>query len=428
MDTIYALATARGKAGVAIVRISGPMAVQGVLPLVGSYAPPRTAALRTLRDKEEALDRGLVLHFEADRSFTGEPVVELHLHGSVAIVTAVLGWLGRVEGFRPAVAGEFTRRALENGCLDLSQVEGLSDLIVAETEVQRRQAMRVFSGGISSSVETWRARMLRAAALIEATLDFAEEDVPVDVYPEVRALIASVLHDLCRERASYAVSERIRDGFEVAILGPPNAGKSTLLNRLAGREAALTSEYAGTTRDVIEVRMDLAGLPVTLLDTAGLRSAVDPVEEMGIARGLERARGADLRVFLLSDEMPGLILEPLPGDLVVRGKADLVASSGLAVSGLTGQGVDSLIAEIGRILSERAAAPAIFNRLRHRVAVDQSVAALELALSMIDSTQIGTEFVAASLRTAVDAMDSLIGRIGVEDLLGEIFSTFCIGK
>lgn len=429
MDTIYALATARGKAGVAVVRVSGPLAGEGLLPLVGQFAPARQAALRTLRDGEELLDQALVIRFEPGRSFTGEEVVELHLHGSPAIVQAVLQWLGAQAGFRLAEPGEFTRRALANGRLDLAQVEGLSDLIIAETEAQRRQAMRLFSGELGQRVERWRSALLRAAALLEAVLDFADEDVPVDVRPEVIELVNRVLADLRHEKAGFPIAERIRDGFEVAIVGSPNVGKSTLLNRLAGREAALTSEHAGTTRDVIEVRMDLSGLAVTLLDTAGLRETQDPVEALGIAKARERAASADLRIFLVPPGADIASLKPQPDDLVVLAKADLIEgrSEDLAVSGLTGAGIDRLVDSIGRTLMRRTAQAASINRVRHRLAVERALASLEDAMDVI--LKAGSEELAAdSLRLAIDGMDDLVGRIGIEDLLGEIFSSFCIGK
>lgn len=428
MDTIYALATARGKAGVAVIRISGPLACEGLLPLVGSFAAPRVAALRRLRHEGEVVDQALVLRFTAEASFTGEEVVELHLHGSTAIVRAVLDILAELPGLRLAEAGEFTRRALENGRMDLAQVEGLADLIEAETEAQRRQAMRVFSGALGDRVETWRSRILRAAALLEAVIDFADEDVPVDVRPEVRSLIVAVLEELRQEAAGYKAAERIRDGFEVAILGAPNAGKSTLLNRLAGREAALTSEYAGTTRDVIEVRMDLGGLPVTLLDTAGLREASDPVEAMGIARAVDRARSADLRVFLLGGDNDQFDLTPQEGDIVVSGKSDLRPGQGFSVSGRTGEGVEQLVGRIAARLSELSASAATITRARHRASVLRSIGALESALKMVESRNLSEELAAEALRTAIAAMDDLVGRIGVEELLGEIFSSFCIGK
>src|SRR5690606_5262999 len=242
----------------------------------------------------------------------------------LAVVNAVLRAIGETGLARMAEAGEFTRRALDNGMLDLTQVEGLADLIDAETEAQRKQALRVLSGAIGKTVDNWRKRLIRAAALIEATIDFADEDVPVDVTPEVREILAGLVAEIEREAEAVSAAERIRDGFEVAIVGPPNAGKSTLLNRLAGREAAITSEIAGTTRDVIEVRMDLSGLAVTLLDTAGLRESDDLVEREGIRRAIERAEAADLRLFMGQGDLG---IEPRPGDIQLSGKSDLGAVS-----------------------------------------------------------------------------------------------------
>ncbi|HGG65032.1 MAG TPA: tRNA uridine-5-carboxymethylaminomethyl(34) synthesis GTPase MnmE, partial [Rhodobacteraceae bacterium] len=287
MSTIYALATALGKSGVAVIRLSGPRALDAAKTLAGTLPEPRVAGLRALRDSDGVLlDQALVLTFMAGHSFTGEDVAELHLHGGPATIKAVLQTLGDLDGLRMAEPGEFTRRALENGCLDLAQIEGLSDLLDAETEAQRKQALRVFSGALGDKAESWRSQLIRAAALLEATIDFADEDVPVDVTPEVSDLLNSVMAALKTEATGVQISERIRDGFEVAIVGAPNVGKSSLLNRLAGRDAAITSEIAGTTRDVIEVRMDLNGLPVTILDTAGLRETDDTVEGIGIERAL----------------------------------------------------------------------------------------------------------------------------------------------
>ncbi|MGH1446043.1 MAG: tRNA uridine-5-carboxymethylaminomethyl(34) synthesis GTPase MnmE, partial [Cognatishimia sp.] len=332
-DTVFALATAPGKAGVAVVRVSGPAVADVAAALFGELPAPRMASLKVLCDAGGVrLDQALVLYFEQGRSFTGEEVLEFHLHGSIAVVNRVLRVLGDLNGLRLAEAGEFTRRALENGCLDLAQVEGLADLIDAETEAQRRQALRVLSGDLGKVAERWRSDLIRAAALIEATIDFADEDVPVDVTPEVEALLNGVLSVLAKEISGVETAERIRTGFEVAIVGAPNVGKSTLLNALAGREAAITSEFAGTTRDVIEVRMDLSGLPVTLLDTAGLRDTDDHVEGIGIERAKERAVAADLRVFLIEDgQSPDF--EPLAGDIVVAAKADTLSDVRNAVSG-----------------------------------------------------------------------------------------------
>lgn len=427
MDTIYALATARGRAGVAVIRISGPRAWEAASSLAGALPEPRHSAVRRLTWNGETIDEALVLIFNEGHSFTGERVAEFQLHGSIAIVGAVFSALGSLPGLRPAVAGEFTRRALENGRLDLTQVEGLADLIDAETEAQRRQAMRVFSGAIGSQTNRWRADLIRAAALLEATIDFVDEDVPVDVAPEVTELVGGVLADIRHERGGIAISERIRDGFEVAIVGLPNAGKSTLLNALAGREAALTSEYAGTTRDIIEVRMDLDGLPVTLLDTAGLRETTDVVETMGVERAIKRAKAADLRIFLLSEGMLPIGLIPGGEDVVVAGKADL-GSSQEGVSGLTGQGLDELITQISGILQRRAVGASTMTRERHRIALLSAQEALESALVEVDFGSVRTELAAEDLRRAIRALETLVGRIDVEDLLDEIFSSFCIGK
>ncbi|MBK1634867.1 tRNA uridine-5-carboxymethylaminomethyl(34) synthesis GTPase MnmE [Rhodovulum adriaticum] len=429
MDTIFALATARGKAGVAVIRLSGSRAAEAGQALAGGLPTPRAAGLRRLTDPDGVLlDEALVLRFEKGASFTGEEVVELHCHGSPATVAAVLDVLGRMPGLRLAEPGEFTRRALENGVLDLAQVEGLGDLLEAETEAQRRQALRVLSGALGVRAESWRTRLIRAAALLEATIDFADEEVPVDVTPEVGTLLDGVSGELSGEIDGVAVAERIREGFEVAIVGPPNAGKSTLLNHLAGREAAITSEHAGTTRDVIEVRMDLHGLPVTILDTAGLRDSVDAVETIGITRAIERAQAADLRVFLLDERGETQGLRPGPDDIVVHGKADLGGASGLAVSGKTGQGVAELVARITSVLETRAARAETATRQRHRQAMIGARAAIGDAQNQLSLGMEAAELAAEDLRRAIRGLDSLVGRVDVEHVLDEIFASFCLGK
>jgi len=424
-DTIFALASARGKAGVAVMRISGPQA-HGALARLCAVPVARQAALRRLVWQDQVLDEALVLVFDEGASFTGEASVELQVHGSLGVVKAVAQALGEI-GLRQAEPGEFTRRALENGRLDLAQVEGLADLIEAETEAQRRQAQRVLSGAVGKRAEGWRRDLIRAGALVEATIDFADEDVPVDVTPEVLELIGGLLADLRREIVGAGVAERVREGFEVAILGAPNAGKSTLLNALAGREAAITSEVAGTTRDVIEVRMDLDGLAVTLLDTAGLRETDDLVEKIGVSRAVARAGTADLRVFLLDHPGESLLIAPVSGDIVVQGKADLYPGSE-AVSGLTGHGVDRLVARITAVLAEKAASAGVMTRQRHRVAMIRAVEAMEFAQKQIQDGGGAAELVALELRRAVRALDMLVGRVDTEDLLDEIFASFCIGK
>ena len=408
--------------------MSGPSAFEGCQRLCGDVPEPRRAALRVLHDEAGGrLDQALVLTFAENESFTGERTVESQLHGSIAVVSAVLAALGRIEGMRPAEPGEFTRRALENGRLDLSQVEGLADLIDAETEAQRKQALRVFSGALGRKCEAWRASLIRAVALLEATIDFADEEVPVDVSPEVTTLVCDVIDALEKEIAGGLVSERIRTGFEVAIVGAPNVGKSTLLNALAGREAAITSEFAGTTRDVIEVRMDLGGVPVTLLDTAGLRETSDVVESIGIARAKARATQADLRVFLVEGEdLPEF--EPLPDDIVVRAKADIYGGLTDAVSGKTGAGVTELVERIRSILGVRVAGAGIATRERHRQAMQRGLEALRVVLEVLPDGEAVAEIAAEELRVAIRALDSLVGRIDVEIVLDEIFASFCLGK
>lgn len=427
MDTIFAQASAPGRAGVAVIRISGPRAFAIAQEIIGKRPEGRDTVLRNLHGADgEVIDQALVLSFVGPNSFTGEDVIELHLHGSIAVVRAMLSLLSTFDETRLADAGEFTRRALENGKLDLAQVEGLADLIEAETEAQRKQAVRVLSGHLGRRVETWRAHLIRAAALLEATIDFADEEVPVDVTPEVAALLSDVGSDLKAEIAGTLVAERVRHGFEVAIIGAPNAGKSTLLNALAGRDAAITSEIAGTTRDVIEVRMDLGGLPVTLLDTAGLRESEDQIEAIGIGRARERAALADLRVFLMEPEEDlGVAMQP--GDIAVRPKADLT-ESGDGVSGRTGLGIDALIAKVQDTLSKRSSTIGLATHERHRVALQKAASSLAEVDVILRQGPDAYDLAAEELRYAIRRLESLVGLIGVENLLDEIFSSFCVGK
>jgi tRNA modification GTPase len=372
------------------------------------------------------LDEALVLRFDAPHSFTGEDTVELQVHGSLAVIRAVERAIAETGLARIAEPGEFTRRALLNGNLDLAQVEGLSDLIAAETELQRQQAQGLLAGRMRDFADRCRADLLRAAALIEATIDFADEEVPVDVSPEVGILIERVVLAIDEELKGFAGAERLRHGFEVAIIGEPNVGKSTLLNRIAGREIAITSEVAGTTRDVIEVRVDLDGLPVTFLDTAGLRDSEDTVERIGIARARDRALAADLRILLVDVSGQGEGFDPgVQIDLRYSAKADL---TGQGVSGLTGQGVDRLLSDVSVALSERVSDLPVASHERHRQALLTARGALDQARAAFDSKTVGAEIVALYLRDGARALDSLIGRIDVEAVLGEIFSQFCIGK
>lgn len=428
MDTIFALATSRGKAGIAVFRISGANAHVAVVALCGDLPAVRRASLRQFRQGGFVVDEGLVLVFAEGASFTGEPMAELHVHGSTAVVQTMARLLGEMPGLRQAEPGEFTRRALENGLLDINQVEGLADLIDAETEAQRRQAIEILSGAVGQKAEQWRAAIIRSAALIEAIIDFVEEDVPTDVRPEVTDLLGGVLRDIRTEAEGSAAAERIREGFEVAIVGAPNVGKSTLLNTLAGRQAAITSARAGTTRDVIEVRMNLSGIPVTLLDTAGLRETDDEIETLGINLGRRRAERADIRVFLVHGDEGVALLEPQVDDIILRAKADLAPGAEDAISGTTGEGVDRLIARLVSILQQRVSGASVMSRERHRVALTGAIGAIESALDELTHTNCRNELVAADIRSAARNLDQLVGRIDVENLLDEIFASFCIGK
>lgn len=428
MDTIFALASAPGKAGVAVIRLSGPRAHAAVQQLSGAEVAPRGMQMRRLRGHDGlVLDDAVVLSFTAPSSFTGEDVAELQVHGSTATISAVLTELGRIDGLRMAEPGEFTRRALENGRMDLAQVEGLADLIDAETEAQRRQAHQLLDGALGDLADRWRSDLIRAASLIELVIDFADEEIPTDVTPEVTQLLVGVQEAIEAQCSGQVIAERIRSGFEVAIVGAPNVGKSTLLNALAGREAAITSEYAGTTRDVIEVRMDLGGLPVTLLDTAGLRETEDVVEGMGIALARKRAESADLRVFLAEpDEIPEIDLSE--DDIHIAPKADIRDDQTTAVSGQTGQGVDELVARIRSALLTRSASAGIATRERHRHAMERAANSLAQARSVLDLGPDHYDIAAEEMRNAIRSLEALVGRIDVETLLDEIFSSFCLGK
>ncbi|MGJ8627196.1 MAG: tRNA uridine-5-carboxymethylaminomethyl(34) synthesis GTPase MnmE [Sulfitobacter sp.] len=428
MDTIFAQATSPGRAGVSVVRLSGPDAFELATKICGSLPAVRSSGVRYLMGSDgEIIDQALVLSFQGPNSFTGEDVVEFHLHGSIAVVHATLDVLGRSAKARLAEPGEFTRRALENQKMDLAQVEGLSDLIEAETEAQRKQALRVLAGHLGTLVEDWRSDLIRAAALLEATIDFADEDVPIDVTPEVKELLSGVHTQVSAEIVGTKVAERIRTGFEVAIIGAPNAGKSTLLNALARREAAITSEVAGTTRDIIEVRMDLGGVPVTLLDTAGLRESDDTVEAIGIARAIERAKSADLRVFLTGSEEK-LMLSPVDDDIIVTPKIDLLSDSVVGVSGKTGAGIPELIARVQEILVKRASLVGLATHQRHRQALENAEAYLSAAATVLDRGPDHYDITAEELRSTIRSLEAMVGRIDVENLLDEIFANFCLGK
>jgi tRNA modification GTPase len=428
MDTIFALATAQGKAGVSIIRISGPNAENAVNVISDKAVPIGRPCIRRLISKSGVhIDEAMVLRFEAPNSFTGEDIVELHVHGSIAVVQAMLRELSSIPNLRLAEAGEFTRRALDNNRLDISKVEGLADLIDSETEAQRMQALRVLSGELGTLTNYWRDKLVRAASLIEATIDFADEEVPVDVTGEVIDIINKTRSSIKKEVEGSIIAERVRNGFEVAIVGAPNLGKSTLLNALAGREAAITSEIAGTTRDVIEVRMDLGGVPVTLLDTAGIRETKDIVEEIGVSRALDRAATADLVVYLYNDTSHLTAFEQDVNVIKLRAKDDEgIYADG--VSGRTGSGIETLVKELTQRFGEMSKDVGIATHERHRIAMQNALLHLSNAESFVQQGPEMYDIGAEELRMSCRVLDTLIGRVDVESLLDEIFSSFCIGK
>ena len=436
-DTIFALSSGALPSGVAVVRISGPRAFAALRALgVADVPAPRVATLLTLFDPDEAqpIDRALALCFPAPGSFTGEDVAELHLHGGRAVVARLLDVLGTVPGLRPAEPGAFTRRAFDNGKLDLTQAEGLGDLIAADTEAQRRQALALAGGRLRAQVAGWREQLTLLRANAEALIDFAEDEA--DVAQRLRddgAALAALQAELAAALATATVGERVRDGLAIAVAGPPNAGKSSLVNSIAGRDVAIVTDRPGTTRDLIELPLDLGGVPATLIDTAGLRTTSDPVEAEGIRRARARAATADLVLLLRGPDDSGeAVAIEAPSLLQVRTKADLdpagrVGWHGdrLHLSAASGAGIDTLLEHLRAwaLAATRSEVPVLVTQRRH-------VAALTEALGLLDEADAEPDPVlrAESLRLASRSLDALVGTIGVEQLLDSIFGRFCIGK
>lgn len=441
-DTIVAPATAPGRAGVAVIRLSGPAAGPALEALTGRPRPlPRKAVRARFRDPEEGLplDDGLVLWFPAPASFTGEDVAEIQCHGGRAVVESLLDALCRQPGVRPAEPGEFTRRAFDNGKMDLTQAEALGDLINAETAAQQRQALRQMDGALARLYDGWREALIHALAHLEAYIDFPDEDLPPDVARAVEGEIATLRDQIAAHLDDGHRGERLRDGLHIAIVGPPNAGKSSLVNALARREAAIVSATAGTTRDVVEVHLDLGGYPAVLADTAGLREATEEIEAEGIRRALARAEQADLRIAVLDGTTwPSVDAQTLAliddATLVVLNKADLGPAPEteevkgqpvMPLSVKTGAGMETLLFALQHEVRERLetrGAPAL-TRKRHRRALEECREALDRALAMPE-----LDLRAEDLRLAARALGRITGRVEVDDLLDVIFRDFCIGK
>jgi tRNA modification GTPase len=437
-DTIFALASAPGRAGIAIMRISGAAAGRAFDLCAPKEIPtPRLASLREIRNPKtgELIDKAMILWFPAPHSFTGENVIEFHLHGGRAILNVATECLRKLPGFRLAEPGEFTRRAFENGKLDLTEAEAIADLVDAQTEAQRRQALRQFEGELGKLYEDWRARLVKILAHIEATIDFADEDLPPDIVKSIAADLPVLIGEIEQHLDDRHRGELLRDGFSIAILGPPNAGKSSLLNALAKREAAIVSSSAGTTRDVIEVHLDLGGYPVILADTAGLRESKDVIESEGVRRALARAEKADLKLLVFDgDKYPALDETTLKlaneNVIAVVNKADLIKTKPeletlLPISAKTGAGIPHLLDRIIAIIEKNfsAAGPPPLTRARHRAALEECRAHLRRTLSAR-----AIELRAEDVRLAARALGGITGRVAVEDLLEIIFRDFCIGK
>jgi len=438
-QTIFALSSGRPPSAIALVRVSGPLAGKIVTALAGKLPSPRMATRALLRDiGQRPIDDAVALWFPSPASATGEDVAEFHVHGGRAVLAALFAALSAFENVRPAEPGEFTRRAFENGKLDLTEAEGLDDLIHADTDRQRRQALRQLKGLLGDRARNWRARIIEASALIEAGIDFSDEgDVPAELIAPALAKVKALLTEIEEVLAGQGRSERLRDGLVVAIAGPPNVGKSTLMNQLARREVAIVSPHAGTTRDVIEVQLDLDGYPVTVIDTAGIRETDDPVEQEGVRRARSRAADADL-VLWLTDVLPVVIQHDGTAPVwMVRNKIDLEADS-RPLDETPGQGAFQISASRGDGLPELIAAlvgfaqnyfgggeGGLIGRTRQRQHLQETATSLRRCVQVIGQ---GEELAAEELRMAARSLGRLLGRVDVEDILDVIFREFCVGK
>ena len=464
-ETIFALASGKGRAGVAVVRVSGPACVAVSLALTGQSVPAaRTAVVRRLHDPDDTspaglIDQALILWMPGPDSFTGEDVLELHIHGGTSVLEALLNSLSKIDGCRHAEPGEFTRRAFEHGKMDLTEAEGLNDLILAETISQRQQSLQQMQGSLSRLYDGWRRRLIEIVAHVEIGIDFSDEDVPDDLLDEARGKTADVSREIDSHLRDASRGQLIREGFSIAIVGHPNVGKSSLLNALAQDDVAIVSHVEGTTRDSLSIRMDLGGFAVTIYDTAGIRVTEDDIEREGVRRARARAENANLRLYIYDASQPasldlnevekmslsanegqlGGVGKGLEATLLIANKSDLLCAAlrgddgpalpyrRLYVSARSGEGLAELKTELTQVVAEALAssdAPAL-TRARHRSALEDCRASL---VRFETSTATDPALLAEDLRMAVRALGRITGRVDVEDMLDVVFSQFCIGK
>ena len=432
--TIFALSTPESVSAIAIIRISGPDTLNALCMLcrcnVKSFKKKRTLILKKIYSSDNILlDEALVVSFDENKSFTNEQMAELHIHGSIIVIKTVMETLSKLPFLRQAFPGEFTQRALENNKLNLTQVEGLSDLLQAETEYQQKQALDTYTGKTNKKIIKWKNDVLKILSLIEANIDFYEDVDDTDIIKKVTESIFCLEKDLIKEKKGFKFSESLRSGFIVSIVGKPNSGKSTLINKLAKRNVAITSRISGTTRDIIELRYNLDGIPIVFLDTAGIRKSKNKIEKIGISKSLKKANKSHLRVILSEniEEVLSLGLKKSSLDIVLRPKGDLKGSEP-SISGKTGKGIENLLQQIKEKLYSKKITSTVINRTRHLERVNVCINNINNIKELVSRDIIELELLANELRGIILNIDGLLGLIDTESMLGEIFSNFCIGK
>ncbi len=427
---IFALSTNPGKSSISIIRLSGPNAFYIANKFLDKEPEIRKATRKKIIYNNDLIDIGVVIFYPFNHSYTGEQLVEFNLHGSNAVIKKMLEILCKQKNSRIAYPGEFTQRAFENNKLDLSQVEGIYNLIEAETESQRKLSLKILEGSLGIKVKKWKTQLINILSLLEASIDFSEEELPKDILKEIQNNIYKIKLDFQKELKGSKVADSINNFFEVAIVGKPNVGKSTLLNYLSQKNTSIVTNVPGTTRDIIEVKLDIKGLPVVFLDTAGLHKSNDKVEKIGIKRTLERLSKVDLRIFLINNNKELKTFEKLikNHDLVFFAKNDLKNKRNKGISGKTGEGTDLLFDQVFNLFSKKTSSVGSVVNNRHRLIIKNSLFFIDDALSKCNSSFDKVEMIAEDIRHTINELNFLTGKVGVEDILSNIFSKFCIGK